>query len=139
MRSVGTPAKPTPVPGGELEEAVLSHVWQAGSGTVRAIHEAVGAPRDLVYTTVARVLDRLAEKGLVARERVGRTHVYRALAERSLVERALVLQRIGQMLGGDPLPAVTALIDAVEEIDAGLLDELSREIELRRNERGHGT
>lgn len=128
----------TPVPGGDLEEAVLSHLWQIGTATVRDIHEAVGAPRDLVYTTVARVLDRLTTKGLVAREMVGRTHVYRALADRALVERALVRERIGQMLGGDSLPAVTALVDAVEEIDASLLDELAREIELRRKERGHG-
>ena len=128
----------TPVPGGDLEEAVLSHLWQTGTATVRDLHEAVGAPRDLVYTTIARVLDRLTTKGLVARDMVGRTHVYRALADRALVESALVRERIGQMLGGDPLPAVTALVDAVEEIDAGLLDELAREIELRRKERGHG-
>jgi predicted transcriptional regulator len=128
----------TPVPGGELEEAVLSHLWQAGTATVRDIHEAVGSPRDLVYTTIARVLDRLTTKGLVAREMVGRTHVYKALADRALVERALIRERIGQMLGGDPLPAVAALVDAVEEIDATLLDELAREVELRRRERGHG-
>lgn len=69
---------------------------------------------------------------------VGRTHLYRALAGRALVERALVRERIGQMLGGDPLPAVMALVDAVEQIDAGLLHELAREVDLRRKGRPHG-
>lgn len=50
----------TPIPGGELEEAVLTRLWQIGTGTVRDVHASIGAPRDLVYTTIARVLDRLA-------------------------------------------------------------------------------
>lgn len=126
------------VPGGELEEAVLHHIWGAGVATVREVHEAIGAPNGLVYTTIARVLDRLNVKGLVTRDLLGRVHVYRAGANRAEVERALARTRLCRLLGADPRPAMTALVDAVAELDATLLDDLAREIELRRRGRADG-
>src|ERR1041385_7552698 len=40
-----------PLPGGKLEYAVLVGVWEGGTVTVRELHERVGAPLGLVYTT----------------------------------------------------------------------------------------
>ena len=66
---------------GELERAVMEHLWAHGSAgggplTVREVHKTVGAPRDLAYTTVMTVLDRLAKKQLVTQERDGRAYRY---------------------------------------------------------------
>jgi predicted transcriptional regulator len=62
---------------GELEGDVLGLLWAAGAPmTPSQIHAALG--RDLAYTTVATVLTRLHDKGLVAREKAGRTHGYTA-------------------------------------------------------------
>jgi predicted transcriptional regulator len=59
------------LPGGDLEYAVLAKVWELGSASAREIHEQVGEPAKLVYTTTAKVLDRLHAKHLVDRERKG--------------------------------------------------------------------
>ncbi len=62
---------------GELEGDVLGMLWAAGAPMTPAeIHAALG--RDLAYTTVATVLTRLHDKGLVTREKAGRTHSYTA-------------------------------------------------------------
>ena len=66
---------------GELERAVMEHLWthrEAGGGslTVREVHETVGTQRELAYTTVMTVLDRLAKKRLVTQERDGRAYRY---------------------------------------------------------------
>jgi predicted transcriptional regulator len=62
---------------GELEGDVLGLLWAAPAPMTPAeIHTALG--RDLAYTTVATVLTRLHDKGLVAREKAGRTHSYTA-------------------------------------------------------------
>ena len=46
---------------GELERAVMDQLWcMPEAQTVRQVHEALSARRDLAYTTVMTVLQRLA-------------------------------------------------------------------------------
>jgi predicted transcriptional regulator len=125
-----------PVPGGKLEYAVLVCVWEGGAVTAREVHERVGAPAGLVYTTTARVLDRLHAKGLVARERSGKAFTYRAAAARPEIDRARMSRTLGGLLAGAPLrPALAALVEAVESIDPALLDELAQAVEAARRSR----
>ncbi|GIG85695.1 penicillinase repressor [Plantactinospora endophytica] len=59
-------------------------LWDRGAGagaTVREVAEAL-RDRELAYTTVMTVLDRLAGKGMVEREREGRAWRYRPAASR---------------------------------------------------------
>ena len=59
-----------------LELECLSVLWPIGEGTVRDIHEALAASRPRAYTTVMTIMDRLAQKGIVARRKVGRAFLY---------------------------------------------------------------
>jgi predicted transcriptional regulator len=127
--------KDTPLPGGDLEYAVLVELWRAGSATAREVHERVGAPNRLAYTTTAKVLDRLHAKGLVSRERVGKAFVYRPAFWREAVERARARSWLGKLLGREPRPAMAALVEAVEDADPDLLDELARLVAARRRSR----
>ncbi|QLQ16808.1 MAG: BlaI/MecI/CopY family transcriptional regulator [Micropruina sp.] len=62
---------------GELEQAVMDILWQRREAlTVRDVHDLLSASRDLAYTTVMTVLDRLAKKGIVRRELNGRAWQY---------------------------------------------------------------
>lgn len=126
---------PTPLPGGALEHAVLATLWSLGRASVREIHARVSEPSGLAYTTTATVLDRLHQKGLVSRRRVARTFVYQPKVKRKTVERARARQTLRQLLGPDPHPAIAALVEAVDEIDPELLDELARAIKERRRSR----
>ena len=48
---------------GDLERAVMDHLWSTPEPqTVRQVHEALSAQRDLAYTTIMTVLQRLAKK-----------------------------------------------------------------------------
>ena len=123
------------LPGGELEYAVLSALIEAGRATVRDLHEQVGAPHGLVYTTTAKVLDRLYDKGLVKRERAGIALTYAPRISRRDLERARAKRMLGQLLASAPEPAVAGLVDAVESISPDLLDQLGRAVEQRRKDR----
>ncbi len=69
---------------GELEQAVMDVLWaQTGALSVREVHARLIADRDLAYTTVMTVLDRLAKKGIVCRNLDGRAWHYRPLASRT--------------------------------------------------------
>ena len=61
-----------------LELECLSVLWPLGEGTVRDIHRALAASRPRAYTTVMTIMDRLEQKGIVARRKVGRAFRYQA-------------------------------------------------------------
>ncbi len=55
----------------------MDHLWSvAAPQTVRQVHEALSPHRDLAYTTVMTVLQRLAKKDLVSQIRDDRAHRY---------------------------------------------------------------
>ncbi len=125
------------LPADDLEYAVLAALWELRTASVRELHERMGVPAGHVYTTTAKVVDRLREKGLIARRHEGGAFVYSAAVERSAVERARARHFVNRFLGPGPHAAVAALIEAVDEIDPKLLEELERAIRSKRRS-GHG-
>ncbi|MQA80250.1 MAG: BlaI/MecI/CopY family transcriptional regulator [Streptosporangiales bacterium] len=68
---------------GELEAAVMNQLWSFGRPVpVREVLEALRVDRDLAYTTVLTVMDKLYKKGWLRREPSGRAHVYEPVASR---------------------------------------------------------
>jgi predicted transcriptional regulator len=71
------PPRPT-----DAELEILSALWSRGPATVRDIHEAIGQNRpkgkSTQYTTVLKLLQIMAGKGLVRRDEKQRAHVYEA-------------------------------------------------------------
>lgn len=62
---------------GELEQRVMELLWAAVAPmSVADVHVKLSEERELAYTTVMTVLDRLAKKGLVDRELVARAWQY---------------------------------------------------------------
>ena len=62
---------------GDLEREVMTRLWDAGEPlTVRQVHESLSRDRDLAYTTVMTVLDRLAKKKLVLQQKADRAYRY---------------------------------------------------------------
>jgi predicted transcriptional regulator len=56
----------------------MNALWRLGEATVREVHAAVASTRPRAYTTIMTILDRLAQKGVVERQKSGRAWVYRA-------------------------------------------------------------
>lgn len=52
----------------ELEQEVMSIVWELEKCSVREVLEKINKEKRLAYTTVATVLQRLQDKGLVVRD-----------------------------------------------------------------------
>jgi predicted transcriptional regulator len=85
---------------------------------------------DLAYTTVMTVLGRLYEKGLVARERVGRAFAYRWVPDGA----ELAAHQMSRLLDGEKNRAavLSHFVDVLSPQDEALLAEL-----LRRSEQGN--
>ncbi|MGO4958239.1 BlaI/MecI/CopY family transcriptional regulator [Luteococcus sp. Sow4_B9] len=111
---------------GELELRIMENLWEQGNPvSVRSVHEGLLNERTLAYTTVMTVLDRLAKKGVVSRERDGRAWLYQAAQTRSdlvvgqIVDayaeagdsRSEVLERLVAMMDDGQRAAVRAALD----------------------------
>ena len=120
------------LPSDDLEYDILAKLWELGVGSVRELHEQLGQRDGLVYTTTAKVVDRLREKGLIERQPRGRAFIYRPRVAREEVEGARARKAVSRLFGTAPHAAVAALVDAVDAVDPKLLDELERLVIARR-------
>jgi predicted transcriptional regulator len=110
---------------GDLEAAIMDQLWATGTAmTVREIHTALTADRDLAYNTVLTVTDNLYKKGWLRREPVGRAHRYTPTASRA--EYGAGLMRAALDASGDPRQALLQLIGQMSgDETAALRDALT--------------
>jgi predicted transcriptional regulator len=86
---------------GELEHAVMNILWSRPSSlSVREVHELLAAQRELAYTTVMTVLDRLAKKGLATRHLEGRAWLYRPARTQVDEVSAAVIEQLDKLEPG---------------------------------------
>jgi predicted transcriptional regulator len=78
----------------ELE--ILTVLWIRGPSTVREVHEAIAARKPTQYTTVLKLMQIMAEKGLLRRDERQRAHIYETARPQEQTQRQLagdLLQR----------------------------------------------
>jgi predicted transcriptional regulator len=71
----------------DAELAILRVLWERGPSTVRQVHDSLSGQRAIGYTTILKLMQIMADKGLVARDETDRTHIY--APRRKLVMQAL--------------------------------------------------
>lgn len=83
----------------DAELAILRVLWERGPSTVRQVHEAL-AERATGYTTTLKLMQIMAEKGLVTRDESSRTHVYASRASQEQTQSQLVRDLVDRAFGG---------------------------------------
>src|ERR1700738_1806719 len=102
---------------GELERAVMDHLWSSAEPqTVRQVHEALSAQRDLAYTTIMTVLQRLAKKNLVGQHPEDRAHPSAPTHRRDETRAGLMVDALDQ--AADSGGREAALVHFVERVGA---------------------
>jgi BlaI family transcriptional regulator, penicillinase repressor len=118
---------------GELQTAVMNVVWQLGEATVGQVREHLAADKELAYTTVLSVLQKLEKAGWLKHRSDGRSYIYLPRKSRSDAGRSAVRQFTERMFGGDPLMLFEHLLDD-NRLTTAELTELRKMIERRRKE-----
>lgn len=112
------------------ELGILQVLWQHGPSTVREVHEELSKTREMGYTTVLKLMQIMAEKGLLEREEQNRAHVYRPSRSQESAKRDLVGDLMDKAFGGSAqelvMHALTAKKASSDDLAAirKLLDEL---------------
>jgi BlaI family transcriptional regulator, penicillinase repressor len=129
--------KPLPRPT-EAELEMLRVLWERGPSTVREIHENLGDQKETGYTTTLKILQKMAEKGLVARDESQRSHVYRAVYQAEQTQRQLVRDLLRRAFGGAPGKLVVQALseEAVSADDLAEIRRLLDELEARQSRKG---
>ena len=113
---------------GDLERAVMDHLWSAPQPqTVRQVHEGLSEHRDLAYTTVMTVLQRLAKKNLVSQIRDDRAHRYAPVHGRDELVAGLMVDALDQV--ADTSGRRAALVHFVERVGADEAEALRRALD----------
>ena len=83
-----------------LELECLKALWHIGNGTVKDVREILTQDRNLAYTTVMTVLDRLVKRGTVERQKEGRSFVYTPLVGRDELRRIAIKDLLDSFFDG---------------------------------------
>lgn len=122
-------ARPPSTTPTDRELAILQVLWAHGPATVRQVHERLIRQHDTGYTTTLKLMQIMAEKGLVKRDQSQLSHIYTAAINQQKTQRRLVSDLLDRAFGGsastlvmqalaakkpsaDELKQVQALIDA---------------------------
>jgi len=107
----------------DAELAILQVLWERGPSTVREVHQALAVARETGHTTTLKLMQIMAEKGLVRRDESARTHIYTTRLSREQTQRQLVSDLANRAFGG----SAAALVMQALSAQAPSADEL-REI-----------
>ncbi len=122
----------------EVEWEVMDGVWKFNRRvTVRNVLDYVYPNGEKAYTTVQTIMNILAEKGVLDREKIGPVNVYRPTVSREEVARAETRTLVSRMFEGSFGSLATYLVDS-GELSQKELDELRALIEAREKAKKGG-
>ena len=111
---------------GELQAQLMTVIWRLGEATVEQVRSNLPGRYRSAYTTIQTVLNRLAERGLLERNRQGNAIVYSPrLTEADYVRRSIETTLAGA--SSEARQAVLAqLVGSLDGTELAELRELAR-------------
>ena len=110
----------------DAELEILRVLWENGSATVREVRETLSKDgKKTGYTTTLKLLQIMAEKGLVTRDESRRSHVYRARLPEEQTQRQLVGDLLDRAFGGSAQKLVMQAL-AAKKTSAAELAEIRK-------------
>lgn len=119
---------------GPLETEIMQTLWQDTRSTVKKVHRKLSQQRDIAYTTVMTTMGRLAEKGVLNRQREGLAYVYTpAISEEEFVS-MVVHQVLDGLMDDYSDMAIDYMIDYLSKNNPEELRRLQRAIQSRSSQ-----
>lgn len=117
---------------GELEARIMEVVWEVGEPTVADVCARLG--KGCNYKTIMTVMNRLVDKGILTRQRIGRAYSYAPCASRDAFIAQVSRNVMEGLIEDFGDLAIAQFISAVDRIDTAHLAELQELIQARMAE-----
>lgn len=125
---------------GDLELFVMDLVWEWSAAypvTVKEVHQAALAHRNLAYTSVLSTMSNLVKKEALRVEKEHFAHRFWPTCSREEFEQRMLSRVMESLVKDFTAPALQHFVGSLETVDPQLLDALDAEIQRRR--RGEAT
>jgi BlaI family penicillinase repressor len=121
---------------GELQHAIMRVLWHRERATVAEVHAALTDERGLAPTTIATMLRKMEDKGVVAHVVEGRHFVYQPTVSEHEVRNSMVGELLDRLFAGDPAALVSHLVSdhRIDDAEIGRLRELLGEAERKERQ-----
>lgn len=122
---------------GPLESEVLRIVWELGTVTVKEVHDRILADpdRELAYTSVTTVLNRLTNKGWLACDKKGRSFTWRSLVSQQQAKALQSYEQLNQFLAVSNPDVVAAFADNLDPSSVEQLEAIAAKLRAVRQAR----
>lgn len=118
---------------GDLQLAIMRVLWARGEAPAADVHEALLEERGLAPTTIATMLKKMEDKGVVDHRAEGRRFLYRPTISEAQVRHSMVGELTERLFLGDAAALVSHLLSEAD-LDAGELAELRATIAEREKD-----
>jgi len=109
----------------DAELDILTVLWSRGPATVRDVHETISARRPAQYTTILKLMQIMADKGLLLRDETQRAHIYSAARPREWTQSQLAGDLLQRAFGGSARSLLMGALSA-RKASRKELDEMRR-------------
>lgn len=123
------PLKPT-----EAELEVLQILWAKGPSSVRFVNDFLNENREVGYTTTLKIMQIMADKGLVKRDTASRTHIYEAAINEEATQKQLLQNFVNAAFRGSAMKLVVQALGNHQASEAEL-EEIKALIEKMEGEK----
>ncbi|BAU14481.1 hypothetical protein LEP3755_50280 [Leptolyngbya sp. NIES-3755] len=122
---------------GPLEAEILRIVWELETVTVKDVHDRIlsDPDRELAYTSVTTVLNRLVKKGWLACNKQNRSFAWSAIVSQQEARALHSMEQLNQFLSVTNPDVVAAFADSLDQASCDQLDAIAQRLKAIREAR----
>jgi len=117
---------------GTLEKDIMEVLWTRGESSVKDILEAFSNDRDTSYSTVITVTNRMAQKGLLKKRKVGKAYFYKPIYDREQFYELISKKVVEGVSEFSFKSAMVHFVDYMAQVDPEKIEYFSKLIESKR-------
>jgi predicted transcriptional regulator len=122
---------------GPLETEILQIIWDLGMVTVKDVHDRIlsDPDRELAYTSVTTVLNRLTKKGWLTCNKQERSFTWKPLVSREEANALQAYEQLNQFLAVGNPDLVAAFADHLDQTSVEQLEAIAQRLQAIRKAR----
>ncbi len=118
---------------GELETQILKQIWVKKECSAREITDEINKKRGIALTTVSTILERLFEKGLVDRKKIGGRVKYLPKVSEEIYTTKIVKQFMNKIVNSFGEVAITSFVKGIKDLPVDKRKEVIRLLDKGKN------